>query len=97
MPPTGPRENPHLRRRLARPGGAVGGELAPVAPRTDEPDEPTRELLGLLAGGLTDEAIARTLGLGLRTVQRRIHAVMRDLNAVTRFHAGLEARERGWI
>ncbi|GGS84231.1 helix-turn-helix domain-containing protein [Nonomuraea spiralis] len=65
--------------------------------RSDEPDEPTRELLGLLAGGLTDEAIARTLGLGLRTVQRRIHAVMRDLNAVTRFQAGLEARERGWV
>ncbi|MGW2222127.1 helix-turn-helix domain-containing protein [Nonomuraea sp. NPDC001684] len=73
------------------------------ATRTAEPVEPaeldevTRELLGLLAGGLTDEAIARALGLGLRTVQRRIHAVMRDLNAVTRFQAGLEARERGWI
>ncbi|MGI5488037.1 helix-turn-helix domain-containing protein [Microtetraspora malaysiensis] len=72
-----------------------------AAPRptahSDDPDELTRELLGLLAGGLTDEAIARALGLGLRTVQRRIHAVMRDLNAVTRFQAGLEARERGWI
>ncbi|GAA3205027.1 helix-turn-helix transcriptional regulator [Nonomuraea helvata] len=63
----------------------------------DEPDELTRDLLVLLAGGLTDEAIARALGLGLRTVQRRIHAVMHDLNAVTRFQAGLAARERGWI
>ncbi|MFI7641093.1 helix-turn-helix domain-containing protein [Nonomuraea sp. NPDC049400] len=69
-----------------------------AAPRpTDEPDELTRDLLALLAGGLTDEAIARALGLGLRTVQRRIHAVMRDLNAITRFQAGLAARERGWI
>ncbi|SEG22292.1 Sugar-specific transcriptional regulator TrmB [Nonomuraea solani] len=61
------------------------------------PDESTRELLELLAGGLTDEAIARALGLGLRTVQRRIQAVMQDLNAITRFQAGLAARERGWI
>lgn len=72
-----------------------------AAPRpaaaSDEPDEGTRELLALLAGGLTDEAIARTLGVGLRTVQRRIQTVMRDLNAITRFQAGLAARERGWI
>jgi sugar-specific transcriptional regulator TrmB/DNA-binding CsgD family transcriptional regulator len=72
---------------------------APAVPagEPDEPDEATRDLLALLAGGLTDEAIARALGLGLRTVQRRIHAAMQDLNAVTRFQAGMAARERGWI
>jgi predicted transcriptional regulator len=66
-------------------------------PPADGPDELARDLLALLAGGLTDEGIARALGLGLRTVQRRIHDLMQDLNAITRFQAGMAARERGWI
>lgn len=60
------------------------------------PDEPTRALLGLLAAGLTDEAIARTLSVSLRTVQRRIHDLLLELGVTTRFQAGLAARERGW-
>lgn len=60
------------------------------------PDEATRILLGLLAAGLTDESIARALEVGLRTVQRRIHDLMAELNAVTRFQLGLAARDRGW-
>lgn len=60
------------------------------------PDEATRILLGLLAAGLTDESIARALEVGLRTVQRRIHDLMVELNAVTRFQLGLAARDRGW-
>lgn len=67
------------------------GAAAEVAP-----DEPTRALLGLLAAGLTDEAIARTLGVSLRTVQRRIHDLLLELGVTTRFQAGLAARERGW-
>jgi predicted transcriptional regulator len=65
-------------------------------PGTGAPDDATRTLLGLLAAGLTDESIARALDLGLRTVQRRIHDLMRDLNVVTRFQLGLAARDRGW-
>lgn len=66
-------------------------------PITAGPDELTRKLLALLACGLTDESIARTLGLGLRTVQRRISALMSELNASTRFQAGMAARDRGWV
>lgn len=62
-----------------------------------QPDELNGNLLGLLSAGLTDEAIARSLGLGLRTVQRRIHDLMQDLNADSRFQAGMVARERGWV
>ncbi|MEU7828909.1 MULTISPECIES: helix-turn-helix domain-containing protein [unclassified Nonomuraea] len=69
----------------------------PRPPAADGPDELARDLLALMAGGLTDEGIARALGLGLRTVQRRIHDLMQDLNAITRFQAGMAARERGWI
>lgn len=58
---------------------------------------PDSALLGLLAAGLTDESIARALEVGLRTVQRRISELMRELNVVTRFQLGLAARDRGWV
>lgn len=58
---------------------------------------PDSALLGLLAAGLTDESIARALEVGLRTVQRRIHDLMRELNVMTRFQLGLAARDRGWV
>ena len=61
------------------------------------PDEATRALLLLLASGQTDEAIARALGWSFRTTQRRVQALMRSLDATTRFQAGMEARGRGWV
>ena len=45
----------------------------------------------LLLSGLTDEAIARQLALGYRTVQRHIAALMTKLGAHTRFQAGVRA------
>jgi Homeodomain-like domain len=56
-----------------------------------------RLLLALLAAGAQDEAIARKLGISLRTVRRRIAAVMTELGVDTRFQAGVEAARRGWI
>lgn len=73
------------------------GPARPMESHVDDPDETTRALLTLLATGITDEGIARSLGLSLRTLQRRIQAVMRELNATTRFQAGMAARERGWV
>ena len=55
-----------------------------------------RQLLALLAAGLKDGAIARKLGIGLRTVHRRVAALMHDLGADTRYQAGLQAARRGW-
>ncbi|WP_051966270.1 helix-turn-helix domain-containing protein [Kitasatospora mediocidica] len=71
---------------------AVGAE-----PGLGEPDADHRKLLGLLAAGLTDESIARSLGWSARTTQRRLQALMRELGATTRFQAGMSARERGWL
>jgi predicted transcriptional regulator/DNA-binding CsgD family transcriptional regulator len=48
-------------------------------------------LLDLLDVGLTDEAIARHLGLGYRTVQRRISELMELYGAQTRFQLGVQA------
>jgi DNA-binding CsgD family transcriptional regulator len=54
-----------------------------------------QQLLALLAAGLTDQAIARKLGVAKRTVERRIRRVMDGLGAQTRFQAGLQAATRG--
>ncbi|MEU5399758.1 helix-turn-helix domain-containing protein [Streptomyces sp. NPDC005963] len=52
-------------------------------------------LLALSASGLTDQAIARRLGVAQRTVERRMRRIMDMLGARTRFQAGLQAARRG--
>lgn len=47
------------------------------------------EILGLLASGLKDEAIARHLGVHVRTVRRRIRAALDALGVENRFQAGV--------
>jgi DNA-binding CsgD family transcriptional regulator len=54
-------------------------------------------LLRQLASGVKDEQIARTLGLSLRTVRRRVSDLMIELGVDTRFQAGVEAVRRGWL
>lgn len=56
-----------------------------------------RELLRLLATGLTDEVAAKRLGLSLRTARRIMADLMERLGAHSRFEAGLRAAERGWL
>jgi hypothetical protein len=54
-------------------------------------------LITLLAQGLGDEAIARDLGVGLRTARRAIAALMADLGATTRYQAGACAQRHGLL
>lgn len=56
-----------------------------------------REVLLLLAAGATDDAIARHLGISLRTAQRRVRALLDSLSAQTRFQAGIQAARRNWL
>jgi DNA-binding CsgD family transcriptional regulator len=66
------------------------------APRAVDPlSARDQQLLALLAAGLTDQAIARKLGVALRTVERRVRRMMDGLGARTRFQAGLQAAVRG--
>lgn len=58
------------------------------------PADQRDQLSDLLLTGLTDQAIGHHLGVGLRTVERRIAALMADLGAVTRFQAGVQAALR---
>lgn len=54
-------------------------------------------LLSLLATGMTDQAIARHLGLSYRTARRRVAALMAALGAESRFQAGVQASRNGWL
>jgi predicted DNA-binding transcriptional regulator len=56
-----------------------------------------RLLLAELADGVKDEQIARNLDISLRTVRRRVAALMSELGVDTRFQAGVEAVRRGWL
>ena len=54
-------------------------------------------LLQQLAAGAKDEQIARTLGISLRTVRRRVAGLLIELGVDSRFQAGVEAVRRGWL
>ncbi|MEV8553754.1 LuxR C-terminal-related transcriptional regulator [Streptomyces glaucescens] len=75
--------------RLAVPVSATG-----AATQIDARD---RQILTLMASGATDDAIARHLGVGRRTVVRRVSALLAALGATTRFQAGVQAARRGWL
>ncbi|HVU72381.1 MAG TPA: hypothetical protein VHE83_05425 [Mycobacteriales bacterium] len=61
------------------------------------PRDRRSQLLHLLSRGAKDEAMARALGVGLRTVRREISDLMNELGAESRFQAGVLAAERGWL
>lgn len=71
--------------------------ITPEAGPADEPDSLDLRVLSLMLIGCTDAAIANQLGLGLRTVQRRIKRLMDLAGVGTRIQLGWQARERGWI
>lgn len=56
-----------------------------------------RRIVGMLADGQKDEAIARRLGLSVRTVRRLISVAIGRLAAESRFQAGAQAVRREWV
>ncbi|GHG11923.1 helix-turn-helix domain-containing protein [Streptomyces zaomyceticus] len=75
---------------------SASGEVE-VEPQTEGPDETDLLLLSLMLTGLTDRAVAARLGLGLRTVQRRLQRLMEVAEVSTRMQLGWHAYERGWV
>ncbi|WP_406859116.1 helix-turn-helix transcriptional regulator [Streptomyces sp. HUAS MG47] len=69
-------------------GGAAGPAGLPPA---------DRRMLRLLAGGASDEAIARELGVSRRTFFRRLQILMARLGAANRFQLALQAQRKGWL
>ncbi|MGY4919497.1 helix-turn-helix domain-containing protein [Streptomyces sp. 900116325] len=55
------------------------------------------DLIGMLASGSTDEAVARAFGVSVRTVQRYIHVLMDEVGASTRLQLGMELVRRSWV
>ena len=66
---------------------------APLTGHSDEADS----LLELMRQGLKDESIARVMGVSLRTVRRRIAALMEEHDVDTRFQLALKLAARGHL
>jgi DNA-binding CsgD family transcriptional regulator len=60
-------------------------------------DDLQQAIAALMAKGYTDEVVARKLGMSVRTCRRHIAALMRDLDAVSRFQAGVQAARRSLV
>ncbi|MEU9384566.1 LuxR C-terminal-related transcriptional regulator [Streptomyces sp. NPDC048279] len=56
-----------------------------------------KAVVQLLGEGLTDEVVARKLGVSVRTGRRITAELMSRLGARSRFQAGLRAAQLGWI
>ncbi|MEU3609889.1 helix-turn-helix transcriptional regulator [Streptomyces sp. NPDC035033] len=77
---------------------ATGMPLVDPLPAEDgELGRQEREVLRLLAQGLTDEAVALRLGVSVRTTRRITAKIMEVLGAKSRFQAGLRASELGLL
>ncbi|PAU46211.1 hypothetical protein CK936_25295 [Streptomyces albireticuli] len=77
----------------------VWHDALPLRARATAPEGPDAldlEVLSLLLAGLTDTSVAKQLGLGLRTVQRRVKRLMELAGVTTRLQLGWHAAERGW-
>ncbi|GLP71412.1 transcriptional regulator [Streptomyces sp. TUS-ST3] len=74
-------------------------QAAPLGQAVDDGElsESERTLTRLLAAGMKDEAVARHLGVSLRTLRRRVSELQERLGAASRFQLGMRASQRGWV
>jgi sugar-specific transcriptional regulator TrmB len=66
--------------------GSAGGTL----------DELDAKIVRLLLAGFTDAAVSNAVGTSLRSVQRRVHALMELAGVETRMQLGWQAKAQGW-
>jgi hypothetical protein len=74
---------------------SVAGDVA-VEGDPDRVDEADAQLLALMLSGLADQAVASQLGTSVRSVQRRIAALMDRAGVQTRIQVGWHASRNGW-
>jgi DNA-binding NarL/FixJ family response regulator len=76
---------------------AAAREAGPAA----EPQQPLtlrqREILGLVAAGMSNREIAARMHLSELTVKGYIETILQQLSARNRVHAAILATKRGWI
>jgi sugar-specific transcriptional regulator TrmB len=80
---------------LWREGGHLGGGAG--TSEGWEPSELELEVIRLLGRGNKDEAIARRVGMSLRSVRRLISQVSTELGSGSRFELGMICASRGWV
>lgn len=77
-------------RLLAQPSGRLPGLASPAQP--DDLTTREREVLDLLSEGASNQQIARSLGISLKTVQNHVSRILDKLQAADRTQAALRAR-----
>lgn len=75
----------------------VDNANSPTPQRPSVLSDDDRRLLSLLLAGLTDEAIAQHRGTSVRTVQRKVQALMSVAHVRTRMQLAWEAARQGWM
>ncbi|WP_158075626.1 helix-turn-helix transcriptional regulator [Actinokineospora bangkokensis] len=80
-------------------GAAAERHWERAVPVTPLPGRSNRaeQVLRLLAQGLTDEAVARRIGVSVRTVRNEVAVTMTGMDAHSRFQAGVRAAQLGLI
>ncbi|MFE7811041.1 LuxR C-terminal-related transcriptional regulator [Streptomyces sp. NPDC057433] len=68
-----------------------------TSPRREQLDPTDVVIVRMLYRGLGDAAIGRRLGIGHRTVQRRVHRLMERWNVRGRVALGARAQELGLL
>lgn len=63
----------------------------------DEPTPQQRVILRAMVSGMKDEAVARELGVSIRTYRRLLAGLMEFMGVESRFQAGAKAMSMGWI
>jgi DNA-binding CsgD family transcriptional regulator len=85
--------------RLAGPGEAAAVSLVAAGPRRSEADPALTprelEVLGLLAEGASNKAVARALGISVHTAKFHVGQVLDKLDATGRTDAVAHAARRG--
>lgn len=80
--------------------GSMAGTVGQPVRRGARKQVPTPSQLAILrhkAGGKTDEAIAKILGIAERTVRRQIESLIEKLAVNSRAELFVEVGRRGWL
>lgn len=91
--------SPKLAARLLDEFNRLAHRAVPAAPGEDAPDLTAREreILQLVAGGLTDKEIAAQLSISMHTVKSHIRNILSKLHAANRREAARLAMKQGIV